>query len=419
MSPSIGPDPAPWQRCRVIDFAPLVDANRSAADKRCDSRASRVAAWRGRTPDSRADSVKCRFESTRRTQVALGSGTSRPTHPTTLAEVQAIVDGKLFENVHLEFKASDALNSPKAVEIAKDVSAFANSDGGTIVCGIAERNHQADQIDAGVDVSTHNREWLENVIQSNVSPRLDGVLIEEIAIAPSRAVVVVHVPRSDHCIENVGDVPALDIQIITDPVLVWPNGEPPVIKNGVKSLQPRQRIAYMYAGTYQAFAAGSSVVKEFTAKATYTHVGANKRISDAFYIDLNSLAHSLVPRTDIERHGSKLEDAIGKLATEVMKVGEKLERLKPLAGPSGLALSYTTLRAVAKLVGVDFALNQLDPKLYSWEGIQEILGVEDQVAISLHRLFAGYLPDKKLDDIDGMTPELLELIKARFRVDAT
>ena len=393
-----------------------------------------------------------------------------PTHPSTIAEVQAIVDGKLFETVHLEFKASDALNSPKVAEIAKDVSAFANSDGGTIIYGIAERNHQADQIDAGVDVTIHNREWLENVIQSNVSPRLDGVLIEEIAIASNRAVMVVHVPRSDRgphqanfryykrfnfkcepmedyeirdvrnrltslpplisiridisqgslfefCIENVGDVPALDIQITTEPALVWPDGEPPAIKSGVKSLHPRQRIAYMYSVTHRAFAATSSVVKEFTATATYMHGGANKVITDTFLIDLNSLAHSLAPRTDIERHGSKLEDAIGKLATEVKKVGEKLERLTPLARPSGLALSHTTLQAVAKLMGVDFGLEHLDPKRYSWEGIQEILGVEDRLAIDVYDLFAGYLQDKKLSDIEGMTPELLELIQSRFRVD--
>jgi len=173
----------------------------------------------------------------------------------------------------------------------------------------------------------------------------------------------------------------------------------------------------MYSVSHRAFAAGSSVVKEFTAKATYMHGGVNKVITDTFHIDLNSLAHSLVPRTDVERHGSKLEDAIGKLATEVKKVGEMLERLTAVAGPTGLVLSHTTLQAVAKLVGVEFSLNQLNPKRYSWEGIREILGVEDQVAINLHSLFAGYLHEKKLGDIEGMTPELYELIKARFRVD--
>jgi len=173
----------------------------------------------------------------------------------------------------------------------------------------------------------------------------------------------------------------------------------------------------MYSVTHQAFAATSNVVKEFTAKATYTHGGANKVITDSFLIDLNSLENSLAPRTDIERHGSKLEDAIGKLATEVKKVGEKLERLTPLAGPTGLALSYTTLQAVAKLMGVDLRLDQLDPKRCSWEGIREVLGVEDQLALSLHHLFAGYLQDKKLADIEGMTPELSELVQVRFRVD--
>jgi hypothetical protein len=395
---------------------------------------------------------------------------SAPIHPTTISEVQAIVHGKVFETVHLEFKASDALNSPKATEIAKDISSFANSDGGVIIYGVAERNHQADHIDTGVDVSTHNREWLENVIQSNVAPRIDGVVIEEIAIAPSRAVMVVYVPRSDRgphqanfryykrfnfkcepmedyevrdvrnrqtslpplvsvridvsqgsifefCIENVGDVPAFNIQISTDPTLVWPDGEPPAIRNGVKSLQPRQKIAYMYSVTHKAFAASSNVVKEFQVKATYMHSGANKVITDTFLIDLNSLAHSLVPRTEIERQGTKLAEAIGKLATEVKKIGDGLERLTPLAGPSGLALSYTTLQAVRRLLGVDVNFEQLDPQRYSWQGVQEILGVEDQMAIKLHHLFTGYPDGKKLSDIDGMTPQLSEIVQTRFRVD--
>jgi predicted HTH transcriptional regulator len=61
--------------------------------------------------------------------------------PTTIAEVQTLIDTQVQESLHLDYKDSRALARVKASEISKDVSAFANADGGTIIYGVTEVNH--------------------------------------------------------------------------------------------------------------------------------------------------------------------------------------------------------------------------------------------------------------------------------------
>ena len=52
--------------------------------------------------------------------------------PTTLAEVQTLIDTQVQESLHLDYKDSRALGRDKASEIAKDVSAFANLHMGVV-----------------------------------------------------------------------------------------------------------------------------------------------------------------------------------------------------------------------------------------------------------------------------------------------
>ena len=93
------------------------------------------------------------------------------------------------EALHYHYKITDK-------EIAKDVSAFANSDGGCIIYGIEEDKHLPKKIDSGVDHDKYTREWLENVITSNISPRIDGITISPIPLSPDNSVYIVDIPKS-------------------------------------------------------------------------------------------------------------------------------------------------------------------------------------------------------------------------------
>lgn len=52
-----------------------------------------------------------------------------------LDDVEYLINNEVEENIHLDYKAAAALakEDKKRSEITKDVSAFANSDGGIIV----------------------------------------------------------------------------------------------------------------------------------------------------------------------------------------------------------------------------------------------------------------------------------------------
>lgn len=122
-----------------------------------------------------------------------------------ITDLQNLIVNQVEENLHLDYKAADAIlkTDGKKKEISKDVSAFANSDGGIIIYGIKEfadsaKKHLPEIIDP-VDRSNISKEWLEQVINSNISPRLDGLTITPISIdsSPNDVVYVVIINKSN------------------------------------------------------------------------------------------------------------------------------------------------------------------------------------------------------------------------------
>ena len=113
----------------------------------------------------------------------------------TKADMQRLIDDEIQESLTLDYKASPALakDSKSRDEICKDVSAFANSAGGQIIYGIEEKDHKPVMIDQGSDVT---REWIEQVIDSNVQPRIDGLVITPIGLALGRHAYVITISQA-------------------------------------------------------------------------------------------------------------------------------------------------------------------------------------------------------------------------------
>lgn len=116
--------------------------------------------------------------------------------------INKYIKNKVEENLHLDYKASGSLekNDKKANEIAKDVSAFANSDGGTIIYGIKENSinkHLPDETDP-IDRNNISKEWIEQIIQGRITPRIQNLSIIPITIKePNEVVYVIEIPKSD------------------------------------------------------------------------------------------------------------------------------------------------------------------------------------------------------------------------------
>src|SRR6266700_3923260 len=116
------------------------------------------------------------------------------------------------ESIELDFKESDSLQATdkKKDDISKDVSAFANSAGGTIVYGMTEDKvtHVATGLDTGSNPAEITKEWLEQVINSKIHRRIDGVRIRQIELTtthPGRVAYVVYIPSSTRAPHQASD----------------------------------------------------------------------------------------------------------------------------------------------------------------------------------------------------------------------
>ncbi|MCQ2960318.1 MAG: ATP-binding protein [Bacteroidales bacterium] len=117
----------------------------------------------------------------------------------TIKDIQDLIDNEVEESVHLEFKSAGALGKwdSKKAEMTKDVAAFANSDGGIIIYGLSECNHKASSL-SFVDGTVFTKEWLEQVLNSGIQQKINGIKIYPIRNKSliEQSVYVVKIPKS-------------------------------------------------------------------------------------------------------------------------------------------------------------------------------------------------------------------------------
>jgi len=151
--------------------------------------------------------------------------------PQTKADLEKLIADKIEESFNLEYKGADALQNTdgKKKEIAKDVSSFANSAGGLLIYGIKEfdeqeKRHLPERI-TPINRTQFSKEWLEQIINSNISPKIEDLKIYPVTLDSDNEVVyVVEIPKSNTAHQNTNDkryyrrynfeaVPMLDYEI--------------------------------------------------------------------------------------------------------------------------------------------------------------------------------------------------------------
>ncbi|MCK4921620.1 MAG: ATP-binding protein [Bacteroidales bacterium] len=123
----------------------------------------------------------------------------------TLKVIKSYISDGIEENIHLDYKGSAAIGKAPGIkkEISKDISAFANSDGGVIFYGVREfdqkeKKHLPEKIDP-IDCSEYSKEWLEQVINSTISPRFPNLIITPVksgGLDSNDTIYVVEIPKS-------------------------------------------------------------------------------------------------------------------------------------------------------------------------------------------------------------------------------
>lgn len=388
--------------------------------------------------------------------------------PTTLTEVQALIDNSVAESIHLDYKGSEALVG-KSSEIAKDVSAFANSDGGIIIYGVREEEHLPKSIDEGVDHKRHTREWLEQVIQSNVSPIIDDLRIFQIQLNLENSLYVIQVARSvraphqereskryykrynfrsapmedyeindirnratvhpplvsvalviergvfvEFVVENFSDIAVSEVSFEFSENMHWAHGCPPQLANGLKYLSAGQKLVFLYATMPAAFAKESKVSKTFSVTVYYLNPLTQQRVRDTFHLDISNYNQTSIIQSELYHHGKTIEDAIKRLVSAIEGLSKHVERLGSLVNPTGLNISVTSLRQIQKVLSDGDMCEDIDPAKCSGQEFMEILHILPKEAFALEyyfdQKFSGDIPES----IEGVSKETFDKLKQVF-----
>jgi hypothetical protein len=119
----------------------------------------------------------------------------------TKKDLEVLHANNVKESLHLEYKASPAVDKAsdsKKLEMARDVSAFANADGGQIIYGMTENDdHEPAGLDEGIDGGVYPAIWFEQVLQQHVTPSIPNLRFIQIPLATKPMVaVVIEIPAT-------------------------------------------------------------------------------------------------------------------------------------------------------------------------------------------------------------------------------
>jgi hypothetical protein len=117
-----------------------------------------------------------------------------------ISDIMRMISDRVQESLTLDYKASAALarESRATSDLSKDVSSFANSEGGTLIYGVTQDSENYPKaLDVGVETATISAEWIGQIVDSRISPGIRGYRITRIDLSPGKALFIVHVAQSD------------------------------------------------------------------------------------------------------------------------------------------------------------------------------------------------------------------------------
>ena len=114
------------------------------------------------------------------------------------SDLQRLVDDRIPESKNIEYKQTlQYATDDQKREFLSDLSAFANTDGGDLIYGIAEADGVAGQLVGLNNLSPDDAAGkIENLLRDFVQPRIVGARVRSILLSSGKHALVVRVPRS-------------------------------------------------------------------------------------------------------------------------------------------------------------------------------------------------------------------------------
>jgi len=118
-----------------------------------------------------------------------------------LNDIQRLIDNAVEESTEMEYKGSFAKDKTRLrADIAKDISAMANANGGMIIYGLSEKSiskgHSVPEKITPILTTRMSKDQLSQIISSNISPHIKNVEIEYIPYNDESGFFVVSIPKS-------------------------------------------------------------------------------------------------------------------------------------------------------------------------------------------------------------------------------
>jgi len=124
---------------------------------------------------------------------------TKPVPQLTYEDIEALTSSGEPESIMLDYKKMISGSERDKAELAKDICAFANSQGGYLVIGVEERHGKPVHPPCGTEPLLERQkaeEWVEQVANSNIAQRVITD-VRSIAVPNSElCIIVVHVPMS-------------------------------------------------------------------------------------------------------------------------------------------------------------------------------------------------------------------------------
>ena len=300
--------------------------------------------------------------------------------PISKDEVQRFIDDEIQESLHLDYKDSRALSKKKKDEIVKDVTSFANADGGMILYGVIEEGHLPKNIDGGVDNTSIDREWIDQILSTNISPIVDGIQINQIPLSGIHSLFVINIPKSyrgphqsvdkkyykrynfrsspmDHyelfdianrksrvptlikmdveiikfmvrlTVENIGNYVASDVYFKFNKDFKWPEGRefPRALENGIRYFPPGKKLSFYYESSHYIFNETKDIMREFEVHVSYIHPELGHETGETFYVNLDDYYGTSVDSNENEKITKAVNDGFKMLKSSLNSIVKSMK----------------------------------------------------------------------------------------------